>query len=462
MSVIDNELLKHIKSDVVTPDYISKQMAEYLTNSGTLLEPSVGTGNLLKYVKLQNYTQIDVFDIKNEYLEKIEKIETKDENKNESVTINKYNKDFIKYEFENGYDNIILNPPYIRIQELSEDYRKYIKNNYTICNTGNFDLYYIFILKCLSLLSPCGVMVCIVPNSYIYNKSSTKLRKYFIENKLISEIIDFKSEKVFKGVSTYCCITVFTKCHKQTFKYNNKVINYSNINNKSNLYYSLFCDSNESNDIKSESNFIKLKDFCTIKNGIATLRDKIFIHDTKLFEEDCWKEIINGRGKIKYIIYPYYENESETTESNKKSNIKIIPEPKFKLLYPKTYEYLFENKCELQKRDKGKKQYSEWYAYGRTQGLKGINGPNEITNEKNLLYLPIFIDPNNFKVYENKLMLHYGSISITNNSNMISNETIIKSIYNSIYYIIENSSKRGGEWINISTRILNEINVKCK
>jgi hypothetical protein len=31
-----------------------------------------------------------------------------------------------------------------------------------------------------------------------------------------------------------------------------------------------------------------------------------------------------------------------------------------------------------------------------------------------------------------------------------------------IQYIIENSSKRGGEWINISTRILNEINVKCK
>lgn len=459
MSVIDNELLKHIKSDVVTPNDISKQMAEYLTNSGTLLEPSVGTGNLLKYIKLQNYTQIDVFDIKNEYLEKIEKIETKDENKNESVTINKYNEDFIKYEFENGYDNIILNPPYIRIQELSEDYRKYIKNNYSICNTGNFDLYYIFILKCLSLLSPCGVMVCIVPNSYIYNKSATKLRKYFIENKLISEIIDFKSEKVFKGVSTYCCITVFTKINKKSFVYNNKVINYCDINNKSNLYYSLFCESVTSkNEITiSESKFIKLKDFCTIKNGIATLRDKIFIHDTKLFEEDCWKEIINGRGKIKYIIYPYYENESETTESNKKSNIKIIPEPKFKLLYPKTYQYLFENKGELQKRDKGKKQYPEWYAYGRTQGLKG-----PVTNEKNLLYLPIFIDPNNFKVYENKLMLHYGSISITNNSNMISNETIIKSIYNSINYIIENSSKRGGEWINISTRILNEINVKCK
>ena len=191
MSIIDNELLKHVKSDVVTPDDISKQMSSYLTNSGTLLEPSVGTGNLLKYVQLENYTRIDVFDIKNEYLEKIEcKIESKNE-----VSINKYNKDFIKYEFgneysntydNNTYDNIIMNPPYIRIQNLSEDYRKFIKTNYSICNTGNFDLYYIFILKCISLLSLNGVMVCIIPNSYLYNKSAVKLRKYLIENKLIS------------------------------------------------------------------------------------------------------------------------------------------------------------------------------------------------------------------------------------------------------------------------------------
>ena len=66
-------------------------------------------------------------------------------------------------------------------------------------------------------------------------------------------------------------------------------------------------------------------------------------------------------------------------------------------------------------------------------------------------------NPNNFEIIENKSMLHYGSISICNHSNDISNETIKKCIYNSIDYITKNSSKRTSEWINISTSILNEI-----
>ena len=41
------------------------------------------------------------------------------------------------------------------------------------------------------------VMVAIIPNSYLTTNSAKLLRKYFIENKYISEIIDFKSDKVF-------------------------------------------------------------------------------------------------------------------------------------------------------------------------------------------------------------------------------------------------------------------------
>ena len=37
--------------------------------------------------------------------------------------------------------------------------------------------------------------------------------------------------------------------------------------------------------------------------------------------------------------------------------------------YPKCYEYLYAIKNELSKRDKGKKKYESWYAYGRKQGV---------------------------------------------------------------------------------------------
>ena len=67
---------------------------------------------------------------------------------------------------------------------------------------------------------------------FFYNKGSILLREYFIQNRLISEIIDYKSEKVFDKVSTYCCITIFTKQNNDTFVYNGETINYSDITNK--------------------------------------------------------------------------------------------------------------------------------------------------------------------------------------------------------------------------------------
>ena len=171
-------------------------------------------------------------------------------------------------------------------------------------------------------------MVAVIPNTWLYNKSALSLRKYLIDNRFIKEIIDFNSEKIFKEVSVYCCITVFTKDKKEQLCYNKTFINYNNVQN-----YSLF------NKISSSKT---LKDICKISNGIATLRDKIYIHETPLFDEGCWKEITNGP-KTRYIIYPY-------------ENGNIILDNEFKNLYPLTYQFLIEKKNELAKRDKGNKQ----------------------------------------------------------------------------------------------------------
>ena len=66
---MDIDLQKFIKCDVFTPDDISKLMASKLNNKGTILEPSVGSGNLLKYINLENYEYVDIFEIKKEYLD---------------------------------------------------------------------------------------------------------------------------------------------------------------------------------------------------------------------------------------------------------------------------------------------------------------------------------------------------------------------------------------------------------
>ena len=50
---MDIDLQEFVKCDVFTPDDISKLMSSKLNNKGNILEPSVGTGNLLKYINLE-------------------------------------------------------------------------------------------------------------------------------------------------------------------------------------------------------------------------------------------------------------------------------------------------------------------------------------------------------------------------------------------------------------------------
>ena len=48
----DQQLLEFNPSDVFTPDSISKRMSSYLLGDGTLLEPAVGKGHLLKFINI--------------------------------------------------------------------------------------------------------------------------------------------------------------------------------------------------------------------------------------------------------------------------------------------------------------------------------------------------------------------------------------------------------------------------
>lgn len=417
---IDELLIKFKKCDVFTPDKISKMMSSFLYNDGNILEPSVGDGQLLKFIDRSKYDKIDVYDIKTEYLDKL-----KDEE-----NLNKYQEDFIVKEINEKYKNIILNPPYIKIQDLSENYRKFIRNKWDIFKKGNIDIYYAFLVKCIELLDDNGVMVAITPNSYLYNKSSLMLREYLIKNKLISEIIDFKSEKVFENVSTYCCITVFNKKEKEYLIYNEKQIQYSDIINKE---YNIF-------NIGSDKPKKTINDICNIKNGIATLRDKIYVHKSKLYEETCWREITNGV-KVLWCIYPYNDK------------CEILEEDVFKRDNPLTYKYLEENKEELGKRDKGKKKYPRWYSYGRTQSLK-------ISDKEKIIYIPTFADPNNilYMIDTPKLCIGCLSLEITDDNYTL--EYVKDVLEKNKDFIINNSSKRGGGWLNMSSRILKQISIE--
>ena len=418
--IVDESLLQFEKCDVFTPDKISDIMSGFL-KGGTLLEPSVGDGQLLKFIDFSKYSRVDIYDIKQEYLDKCP----------QQKQIRSYCKDFIRSDIHYQYDNIILNPPYIRIQDLSEEYRKYIKDKWPLLSKGNIDIYYAFLVKCLELLDNQGVMVAIIPNSYLTNKSAMLFRKFLIENRYIEKIIDFKSDKVFESVSTYCCITVFTKCPKKelvyTYRDDHKRIKYDDISEDN---YNIFIQKNLGGK--------RLGDICKIRGGIATLRDKIYIHAEKKYNEPCWKRVTNSLNQS-WIIFPYHEDGT------------LIEEVEFKGKNPKTYQYLIDNKEELLKRDKGKQSnYPSWYCYGRTQSL--IKEKSE-----KVIYVSTFVDPNDIKYVSCKPQYNIGCLSISITDQEFTRGMVIDILEKNKEFIINNSGKRGGGWLNLSSGVLKKI-----
>lgn len=419
---IDVQLKTFERSDVFTPEEIAKRMVSYLTKEGTLLDPAVGTGNLIKPISYTMYERIDVYDIKEPYLDECPQKEN----------LIKHCGDFVKEPMDTKYDNIIANPPYIKIQDLSPEYREYIKEKWKRYSSGSFDLYIIFMVKCLEQLKDTGTMVTITPNSYLYNKSCKAFRKYIIENRYIKEIIDFKHEKVFPGTSVYTCITVFTKEPKDTLVYNGEIVKYENILEPE---YNLFTAMNRLNRDRQTN---MLSDICTIKNGVATLCNEVYIHSQKLYEEPCWRRCKTSTTE-KWIIYPYEERTA-----------KVMEEEEFKRTNPNTYEYLESQKTRLSNRDKGNKTYPKWYSYGRSQSLK-------LPNRSEVIYIPVFIDPANIQYEIDEPTVYSGCLCIELMTEEYTNEEVMETIKKNMEYIKSNSSKRGGGWINLSTKTLLNI-----
>ncbi len=416
---------KYNKCDVFTPDDISKLMSSKIQRHGTLLDPSVGTGNLLKFVCTEKYDIIDVYEIKKCYMDKVP----------DMPNIRKHLCDFLMSSFEREYTNIIMNPPYIRIQDIPRSYVQKLREKWCdVFEKGSIDMYHAFIMKCIELLSDDGVMVCITPNSYLHTKSSKKFREFLFKNALVKEIIDFRDKHVFENASVYCCITVISKCPKTEFVYNDKIVAYSSINHPMNQTFLIHSYSySDTSDISGKQT---LKDRARIYNGIATLRDRIFIHDKKIYNEDCWREIFVST-KIKYCIYPYDENG------------KIICEEIFQKTNPETYCYLVSQKSELAMRDNQKGSYPAWYAYGRSQSLVVSKSPK-------VIYIPTLIDPKNVSFNVIPPILHASCLCIEPND-IDDIPLIIECILKNISYIQQNSTVRNNGWINISSTILKEI-----
>lgn len=103
-------------------------------------------------------------------------------------------------------DFIVGNPPYIRLQNLSNEKREYIKNNYASA-TGRFDIYTCFLENGDKNLNPNGKMCLITSNKYLTANYGVGLRQYLSEVGHVRKIVDLFDTQFF-GAAVLPVITL--------------------------------------------------------------------------------------------------------------------------------------------------------------------------------------------------------------------------------------------------------------
>ena len=265
-----------------------------------------------------------------------------------TLTVSKYNKKM---------DYVVGNPPYVRIHNIADvDLIK----RYAFSQDGMTDLYIPFFEIGINMLNDTGRLGYITPNSYFNSNAAATMRKTFLKKKLLTKIIDYKHKQLFNA-TTYTAITVLDKNNmlEQVEYYEfddilNKIIKIEDLDYNDFYIENNFYFSNENNLSilkrikKAKNSYYNLE----VKNGFATLADKVFIGNFG-FSDYCIPIIKASTGKKYTCIYPYIDG--------KLINEEILEKTK------DLYEYLKKNKELLSARSLDKR--TSWYAFGRSQGI---------------------------------------------------------------------------------------------
>jgi hypothetical protein len=121
-----------------------------------------------------------------------------------------------------GFDAIIGNPPYIRIQTLKEWAPKevdFYKEQYRTAAKGNYDIYVLFVEKGLQLLNKRGKLGFILPHKFFNAQYGEPLRGIIAEGKHLSHIVHFGHQQVFAGATTYTCLLFLDAWQNQSFRF---------------------------------------------------------------------------------------------------------------------------------------------------------------------------------------------------------------------------------------------------
>lgn len=301
-----------------------------------------------------------------------------------------------------GFDAIIGNPPYVRIQNLvkyAPEEVKYYQSDfsgYSVAKNETIDKYYVFIQQSLGLLNEYGLLGYIIPHKFFLIKGGKALREFITSNGQISKITHFGVTQVFPDRSTYTAILILQKAKKPDFQFmrarkispellekEDALVCYKTKDFNAEPWIFLSPDTDKVfNKLRSEKS-TPLKQLAEISVGLQTSADKIYIFEPQSETSSTFGFTKNGKQwEIEKdiclpAIYDLSFNLFDTITANaqiifpysiEENGASLFSEKHFENSFPLTWAYLNDHKRQLEKRSlQGNNPH--WYQFGRSQSL---------------------------------------------------------------------------------------------
>lgn len=317
-----------------------------------------------------------------------------------------------------GFDCIIGNPPYIRVQELNKwapEECEFYKWRYKSAKKGNYDIYVVFVERCLDLLAPDGLLSFIMPHKFWQAQYGEGLRKVVADGKHLRAVLDFGDQQVFRGATTYTAIHVLGKTAAT------EPIDYAKVLDLQDG--DLQCRAIESRQTRADTKVFRaartmsgpswvfadasgskfmadlaaqgpsLGDFAAkVFVGIQTSADKVFIlerrgkryYSSQLetvvdLETTLLHPLLKGSVHMKrwlpleseqFVLFPYRRDGDDFA---------LIDAQSMRTDTPATWEYLSKCRDGLKTRERGTFEGDRWYGYVYPKNLASMSEPKILT-----------------------------------------------------------------------------------
>lgn len=272
--------------------------------------------------------------------------------------------------FNGKMDFVVGNPPYVRVHNLGLSYAEVKQSQFT--QHGMTDLYLAFFGLGLNMLSPKGKLCYIIPSSWLGSVAAREMRQYILQEQNLVSLTDLGHFQAFKNATAYTIIALFAKSkHDKHFDY----YTFDETTCKRTFQHSISLEDccidncfylSDANHLKWLREIKKkgIPQYALVKNGLATLADKVFIGNDIPASNITIRALKASTGKWHRCLFPYDKAG------------KLLP-PATALANNAVAAHLENHKTQLLK---GRKETTAFYAYGRTQALADVWKPKLAVN----------------------------------------------------------------------------------